>query len=81
MADANQTLIETKAKLLDAIEANQAMHQHNQQLSQALQSISQLLGLQPDETGNLELETIVAAVADLVPTDDALNDENDGPAE
>ncbi|AWY10279.1 tail fiber chaperone [Acinetobacter phage vB_AbaM_Konradin] len=70
MTDVNQTLLETKAKLLDAIEANQALHQHNQQLSQTLQSIAQILGLQPDETGNLELDTIVQAVAGLAVGDE-----------
>ncbi|CAL1778069.1 Uncharacterised protein [Acinetobacter baumannii] len=66
MSDVNQTLLETKAKLLDAIEANQSLHQHNQQLSQTLQSICQVIGLEPDETGNLELDRIVQTVAALV---------------
>lgn len=65
MTDLNQSLLETKAKLLDAIEANQNVAMHNQQLSGALQRIAEILGLTPDETGNLELDTIIQAVASV----------------
>ncbi|EQA7786711.1 hypothetical protein ACX818_001297 [Acinetobacter baumannii] len=65
MTDLNQSLLETKAKLLDAIEANQNVAMHNQQLSGALQRIAEILGLTPDETGNLELDAIIQAVASV----------------
>lgn len=67
---AEQVVIETKAKLFDAIEANQALGQQVQELSGALQAIAQAVQIQPGETGTVQLTDIVAAVEALVPVED-----------
>lgn len=64
-----QVIIETKAKLFDAIEANQALGAQIQELSGALQAIATAVGVQPEENGTVQLGTIVEAVQALVPVD------------
>ena len=80
MTDQTKELLEQitqlKSRVLDTQDASvQAQSQAQAQikeLSDALQSIAQLLGLSPDESGNLSLEAIVNSVADSLKSEDAV---------
>lgn len=55
-------VIELKAKMFDLIESNQMLGSQAQELSGALQAIATIVGVVPDETGNVQLTDIVEAV-------------------
>lgn len=61
-------VIELKAKMFDLIESNQALGGQIQELSGALQAIASTVGIVPDESGNVQLISIVEAVQSLVQT-------------
>lgn len=62
-----QVVIETKAKLFDALEEIQALRQSNQELSVALQEIATVVQVQPNEEGTVQLVDIVNAVKAVAP--------------
>lgn len=64
-----QVVIETKAKLFDALEEIQALRQANQELSVALQEIATVVQVQPNEEGTVQLVDIVNAVKAVAPVE------------
>lgn len=63
-------VIELKAKMFDLMEQANGVNLQNQQFAQALQAIAQLVGVTPDEQGQVQIESIVAGVQALVPAEE-----------
>ena len=63
-------VIELKAKMFDLMEQANDVNLQNQQFAQALQAIAQLVGVTPDEQGQVQIETIVSSVQALVPAEE-----------
>lgn len=64
-----QAVIETKAKLFDALEEIQALRKGNEELTSALQVIATVVKVQPNEEGVVQLVDIVEAVEALAPVE------------
>lgn len=63
-------VIELKAKMFDLMEQANGVNLQNQQFAQALQAIAQLVGVTPDEQGQVQIESIVSGVQALVPAEE-----------
>lgn len=58
-----------KSRILDTQDALHQTQQQAHELSGALTAIAQIVGILPDENGNVSLETIVEAVRGLIPSE------------
>lgn len=66
MSTQEQTIIELKSRVLDLTDALNAERQTGQTLHAALTEIVKTVGVEGDETGQIQLEAVVEAVRALV---------------
>lgn len=67
-------VVQLKSRILDATDAANSLQTQVQELSSALQAISELVGLRPNEQGTLALQDIIDGVKAVIPV---LEDESD----
>lgn len=60
-------VVQLKSRILDATDAANSLQTQVQELSSALQAISELVGLRPNEQGTLALQDIIDGVKAVIP--------------
>ena len=76
MSNENQAaeILTLKAKLFDAGEQIEALHTQTTQMNAVLSEIVNIVGLQPNENNHVAFEDIIAAVRNIAPSQDAVNE-------